>query len=432
MKLNHKDYRLIIYIIATLALLFGISRIFMSDTGAYVRIIEDGREVDVYPLNNDIDIKLSHNTVSIKDGRVFMSDADCPDGLCIKQGAISHAGQVIACLPNRVTVQVISGHSGIKSSDQPVIYSGIHFDTLVNVTVNQMSDKDVNISEIIRSECERYELICSRTGSSSELYKLNHGLISDKKSVVIEDKEYLAYKVSDDLYDMISKGADAYRTSDGIFDIAIGSVTELWDFKSGAEIIPDKAKINTALSSVSVDSIKLLEDNYIVITNPDTVIDLGGLAKGYIGDRLRDTLIADGVTSAVISLGGNVVTIGDKSGESYRIGIKKPFSETVKLITTVSSANSCVITSGTYERYFIKDGRLYHHILNPATGYPYDTDISGATVICDSSLTGDILSTVLLAKGADKASEYADKLKQSDIYVILCDNNGEIIYDSRP
>ena len=432
MRMNLRDYRLIAYIAVTLIVLFGISRLFMSDTGQYVRITEGGSEIGTYPIDKDVMINLTHNTVTIKDGKVYMSKADCPDGLCIKQGAISHSGEAIACLPNRVSVTIGSGKSGIRSAHLPVKYSGVHFDTLISATINGMSDTYTDVNGIIRSECERFELICSRTNSSSELYKLNHGLINEKKSVNIDGVDYTAYKVSDELFGMISTGLNAYETSDGIFDIAIGAVTDLWDFKSGEEIIPDKVSVASALTSVSTDSIKLLDNNYIVITDDNTVIDLGGLAKGYIGDSLRKTLTDAGVTDAVISLGGNVITIGDKSGESYKIGIKKPFDEKGELLTTVSSSDNCVITSGTYERYFRKDGRLYHHILNPSTGYPFDTDLSGATVICDSSLTGDILSTTLLAKGYAGACKYADELIGDNIYVILSDNNGDIVYDSRP
>ena len=430
MKMKTKDYRLIIYIIITLAVLLAASSLYLSGSGEYVRITEGGNIVGIYPINQDTVINLTHNTVTVKDGEASMSEADCPDGLCIKQGAISHSGEVIACLPNRVTVQIISGQSGNRSDKYPLEYSGIHFDTLVNASINDMSDSSVDACGIIRSECERFELICSRTNPSSELYKLNHGLINEKKSVNIDNKEYTAYKVSDELYNMISTGIDAYDLSDGAFDIAIGAVTDLWDFKSGDRIIPDKEAISSALSSVSIDSIRLLDNNYIAITDSSTVIDLGGLAKGYIGDSLRTTLINRGVTSATISLGGNVVTIGDKAGEPYNIGIVKPFTKSGEIALAVPVSDQCVITSGTYERCFTIDGVLYHHILNPDTGYPYDTDLSSATVICDSSLQGDILSTVLLSEGSSAAISHADALASDGIYVILIDTSGEIIYNS--
>ena len=422
--------------------------------GDLIRITEDGNVIGTYPLTEDRTVNLGHNTVIINSGKAYISEADCPDRLCVKQGQISKIGQVIACLPNRVTVEVITDNAGSLSSF-PISYSGLHFDTVVNVTVYDMdpkvslpseSDNDpdtdlypskdmpVNtaICDMIREECERYELICSRTNGSSELYMLNHDLISEKKEVSITGSPNTAYKVSPELYDMIAAGVEYGDRTGGIFDIAIAPLCELWDFKSGSDIIPSKGDIDAVLPHLSYRSIVLLDDGYIAFTDPKCRIDLGGLAKGYIGDRLRDMLISHGVTSAVISLGGNVVTIGSKDGRPFNVGIRKPFGSVAETVTTVASSDSCVITSGTYERFFTKNGVLYHHVLDAETGYPYDTDLTGATVICSSSLQGDILSTVLLAEGSDAAVKHAKALETEGIYVILTDKDNDILFDNRP
>jgi thiamine biosynthesis lipoprotein len=116
--------------------------------------------------------------------------------------------------------------------------------------------------------------------------------------------------------------------------------------------------------------------------------------------------------------------------DAYNIGINKPFSSSGDIIGTVRSSNGSIVTSGTYERYFESDGRLYHHILNPSTGYPFETDLSSATVISASSMEGDVLSTILLSEGMQKAVKRADELKKNKIYVILIDDDGDVIYDS--
>ena len=138
--------------------------------------------------------------------------------------------------------------------------------------------------------------------------------------------------------------------------------------------------------------------------NPDTMIDLGALVKGYAADRLSAYLKKEGVTSGLINLGGNVLAIGPKpDGSAWKIGIQKPFD--TGIVDTVEVADQSVVSSGVYERCFEKNGKLYHHILDPTTGYPAETGLWGVSIISDSSLTGDALSTTCLLLGIDEASE---------------------------
>lgn len=426
-NMKRKDIKLLSCIICIILILL-ISRFIPSDSiSCYVRITESGKETGIYPLDVDADITLSHNTIHIEDHVVSVTDADCPDRLCIHQGGISKPGQVIACLPGRTVIQIVANDS--PSMTSPMTYSGIHFDTLVDVKIYDISASS-DLPDIIRNECTRYEYICSRTDKDSELYRLNHRLISNRRDFNYNGMTVTAYRVSSELYDMISAGISAYRQSDGLFDISIAPVSQLWSFSDGKHSIPSSQDVALALTHVSADNIILFEDHYIGFKDEDCMIDLGGLAKGYIGDRLYDTLKEHGVSSALISLGGNVVALGDKAGRDFTVGIRQPFASGNEAALTLSVSDTSVITSGTYERYFISDGRLYHHILDPATGYPFDTDLSSATVTGCSSVNGDILSTVLLAEGSARAIGHADRLKNEDIAVILIDNNGDIIYNS--
>lgn len=134
-------------------------------------------------------------------------------------------------------------------------------------------------------------------------------------------------------------------------------------------------------------------------------VDLGAIAKGYIADRTKDFLLENGVNRAVIDLGGNIYAIGEKeSDKPFQIGIQKPFSQDI--IKTVSLSFSSAVTAGTYQRYFEKDGVVYHHIINPKTGYPADTDLVSATVISDNSTQNDALSTVCILLGYDKSIDF--------------------------
>ncbi len=423
-RMKRKDYILISSIALILLALWCNHTIRGHADGTAVNIYSAGELIGTYPLNIDTDIDLGHNIIHISNGAANITYADCPDKLCMHQNSISHSGQTIACLPNRLLIEV-------TDNEQKITYTGLHFDTVINVSIYDASIQydEGYVNDLIRTECERYELICSRKLPDSELYMLNHRLISDHVDIQKSDRNLPAYKVSDELYDMIESGMDAYEYSDGNFDITIAPLSDVWHFGDATDI-PSSADISSALSCVGADKIILCDDHRIAFTDPDTMIDLGGLAKGYIGDRLRKKLIDIGAKNAVIALGGNVVLIGDSSRPNYNVGIKKPFSDTGELIGTVKRKNGCVITSGTYERYFIKYNTLYHHILNPRTGYPFDTDLCSVTVICDSSLKGDILSTVLLSEGSEKAKERSNDLYEDGVFVILIDRTGKIIYDS--
>ena len=165
------------------------------------------------------------------------------------------------------------------------------------------------------------------------------------------------------------------RISGGNFDITIGQVTDLWDFHEQDEAgektgqVPDKNKREQAVSHVDYEQI-IIQGNTVRLAEPQAEIDLGGIAKGYVADRVGDYMEEQGVTSAVISLGGNIVVIGEKGvsmtdsqGDDFSIGIRDPQSDSGDLAGVLRCSDKTVVTSGTYERYFEADGIRYHHIL---------------------------------------------------------------------
>ena len=155
----------------------------------------------------------------------------------------------------------------------------------------------------------------------------------------------------------------------------------------------------------------ILDKNTVTLTDPEAAIDLGGIAKGFIADKLKAYLTDQGIEHALISLGGNIVAVGGRyNGQPFHIGIQKPFAETNEAITTVEINGQSVVSSGTYERYFEKDGKIYHHLLDPATGYPYDNQLLQVTIISDSSVDGDALSTACFGLGLDKGSALIESL----------------------
>ena len=144
-------------------------------------------------------------------------------------------------------------------------------------------------------------------------------------------------------------------------------------------------------------------------------MDVGAFAKGYIADRLKDILMDSGVSSAIINLGGNVLCFGkDRDGDSFKVGVRYPEHLSDEIAFTVEADDISVVTAGTYERYFEYEGRRYHHILDPATGYPADSDLCSVTVAGESSALCDALCTTLLIKGRDEGESWLRKYNQDN------------------
>lgn len=253
--------------------------------------------------------------------------------------------------------------------------------------------------------CEEYEKLLSRTIKGSDVHNLNNsdGFV----------------EVSDDTLEIIKKSIFYAETSGGKFDITIYPVSSLWDFNN--EIIPSRDEISEALKNVDYQSI---ETNGNKVNLNGKQIDLGGIAKGYIADRLLEYFKQNEVTEGIIDLGGNLIVFGERD---YTIGIKKPFSDS-ELAATVKLRNKTMVTSGTYERYIKKDDAHYHHILDPDTGYACESDLSSATIISNSSLDADALSTVCILMGLERAKELIENT--ADIEAVFIDTDGKLHYTS--
>ena len=167
----------------------------------------------------------------------------------------------------------------------------------------------------------------------------------------------------------------------------------------------------------------------MLFRSPDTMLELGAIVKGYAADRLKDYLKKQGVTAGVINLGGNVLTMGSKpDGTDWRIGLQKPFGDSGESIEIVEVADQSVVSSGVYERYFQKDGRLYHHILDARTGYPVDNGLWQVSIRSEKSLEGDLLSTVCFLLGPEAGMAYVESLE--GVEASFMDENLQITHSS--
>ncbi|MBS6645190.1 MAG: FAD:protein FMN transferase [Clostridiaceae bacterium] len=302
--------------------------------------------------------------------------------------------------------------TGCKPQD-PVSKTAYMLNTFVTITL--YDTRDEGILDGCLELCESYEQIFSRTIETSEIYRLNH-----------RKPEETVFTVSDDTARLIEKGLYYSRISGGAFDITVEPITTLWDFTSGEHRIPDESALKEAVKKVGYQNLQL-EGNQLTFLSPDTALELGAIAKGYIADRLKDYLLENGVKSAVINLGGNVLCVGEKPGKTpFKIGLQKPFADHTETIETMDIRDMSVVSSGVYERHFVIDGVNYHHILDPKTGCPYQNGLISVTILSGESVDGDGLSTTCFSLGLDKGMELADSI--DGVYAVFITEDGKVHY----
>ena len=301
------------------------------------------------------------------------------------------------------------------TGNEPISISSIKLNTAVQITIYDSQDK--SLLDDCLALCDRYELIFSRTNENSELYKLNHRKDTSDKDPNADGQTTPypvsgtadTWHISEDLASLLSQGLSITRESDGAFDIAIAPLTSLWDFTAEDPKVPDDAAIQKALPLCSSDGVTI-DGQDITLPSDDIQFDVGAIAKGYIADRMKDLLVKKGVKSAIINLGGNVLCIGSKpDGTPFKVGIQKPFADRNETEAVMDITGKSVVSSGIYERCFKQNGKLYHHILNPKTGYPYDNSLISVTIISDQSVDGDALSTTCFALGLEDGLKFAEK-----------------------
>ena len=316
-------------------------------------------------------------------------------------------GKLIGLLCCLCILPQLAGCAG--SSASLVTENGIYFDTAITVSVETSDEKRGNeILDGCMNLCRELEMIFSRTREDSELYQVNHRTSS-------------TVTISDELAEVIDCGLRYYELSEGKLDITIAPVLELWDFKNGMDSLPDEKELKKALEKVDASAVHL-SGNQLIIDRSDTEIDLGALAKGYAADRLKAYLLEQGAEHALINLGGNVNTLGTRpDGTGWRVGIQKPFEDRGVTDQVLKVTDQSVVSSGTYERYFELDGKFYHHILDPDTGYPAITGLAQVTIVSQDSLTGDALSTTCLLLGEEKAEKLLAQFPDVEAYLVKQD-----------
>jgi len=266
----------------------------------------------------------------------------------------------------------------------------------------------------VEDEMKRLERLMSFFLESSEVSKLNRAAgqyeveLSDEVLFVLNKAKY---------YSEICKGS---------FDITIAPLARLWGIFTSSEKIPLQEEVNEAL--------KLIGHNYLSINNElktskleksGQCVDLGAIAKGYAADRAIEIYKQHKIESAFVNLGGNVAVLGNKpNGDSFRVGIQNPLLQRGQCLGAVNAANKTVVTSGDYVRYFEKDNKKYHHILDPRTGYPAESSLISTTIVSKESIVADALSTAIFILGLEAGIKLIDR--QEDMEAIFITKDKEI------
>lgn len=255
--------------------------------------------------------------------------------------------------------------------------------------------------------------------------------IENKMSLNIENSEICNInknsgkdfiKVSNDTFYVIQEGVKYGKLSNGSFDVSTEPISDLWKIGTDKARIPKKEEIESKLKHVNYEDVKLKDKNQVLLKEKDMAIDLGGIAKGYAADELKKIIEKYKMKRAFINIGGNLYAYGKKeNGDSWSIGIQDPLEKQGQYLGILNVKNKSIVTSGNYERYFTKDGKRYHHIFDPKTGYPAENGLISTTIISDKSIDGDALSTATYVLGLDKGIKLIDSLYGIEAIFVTAD-----------
>lgn len=293
------------------------------------------------------------------------------------------------------------------------------FGTRVFQKVSMQNDIDAeNIINEASQIMKNYEHSLSLFLDDSDIGRINNSAYNE------------FVKVSDDTFNIIDSGIFYGKMTDGLFDITIAPIVKAWNINTLSPHVPQASEISNLLSLVDYKNIELnYEEKSVKLKKDNMKIDLGGIAKGYIADKIIEFYKKKNVKCAIINLGGNIKVLGQKEDVLWNVGIVVPEKHSRDIACSLKvKDNMSVVTSGSYERAFICDGKLYHHIINPKDGYPCSTDLKSITIVNESPLSCDAYSTPLFIMGSLKAAEF---MKKNNINGLMITDKDEIIISKK-
>ncbi len=286
--------------------------------------------------------------------------------------------------------------------------TGFYMDTVVRMSVT--GDAAPEWIASCKETFSYYDKLWSKTSKNGDIYRINHA-----------NGQWVT--VSHETIALLKEAAVYHEISEKKFSIGIGALSALWDYKK--HTIPDEEAIENAKHTVKDECI-CIQGNRVRLTEKNMMLDLGAIAKGKITDIVAGKLREKGCKSALLDVGGNIYVLGEKKkNTSWCIGIRDPFQESGNYFSVVYIEDMAVVSSGDYDREFSENGKQYHHIIDPSTGYPAQTDLTQATILHTKATDADALSTIVFMMGMQKGKEFLEK---NEISGILVSKTGENVF----
>ena len=278
-------------------------------------------------------------------------------------------------------------------------------------TLVQMRAHGENAETAVKASMERIreiENLMSKTIETSDIYRLNN---NPESKIGIESESMTVLK----------KSVEYAELTAGDFDPTIGALVEIWGIGTEDAAVPNESELKEALTNTGYNYLKL-DQNTAEITKTGVKLDLGGIVKGYAAEEVKKIVKKHEIEHAFVNLGGNVLVIGNKvDGSPWKIGIQDPRESSGDVMAVVDAVDLTIVTSGNYERYFEEDGKLYHHIINPQTGYPAENNILSVTIISENSFDADALSTAVYVMGLKKGLKFIEDMEDIEVMFITED-----------
>lgn len=315
------------------------------------------------------------------------------------------------CLFSGCTEQRELAQQQLAQGEEKDRYDSMIFamDTVMNMTV--YGEKGDAVLLEAEKEIQRLESLFSVTKENSEVAQLNAR--AGKESV----------PVSKETADLLLTGKALTKETENAFNITISPVVKAWGFTEETHVVPTQAKLDELMPLVDIEALSVEKDEQkAYLSKAGMAVDLGGIAKGYTTDHIMVLLREKGISSAVVSLGGNVATIGTKpDGSPWKVAVSNPLN-TEDYVGMLEVKDSSVVTSGGYQRFFEENGKRYHHIINPLTGYPAESGLLSVTILSPDSTRADGLSTALFVMGEEKGLDFWRKNQNFEVIFITDDH----------
>lgn len=297
--------------------------------------------------------------------------------------------------------------SGCRADEKETLNSSVSMGSVVTVkTYGENDEKNNEADSSVISEIERLDLLISKNKEGASLYNANRSGASEKM-------------LDSELYGYIKQTFDIFALSNGKTAVSSGALTELWGIDTEEFRVPSEYEIENALPLCRDDLLRFNGETDTVSVKDGQILNLGAVGKGIACDGAVKVIKArENINGAVISVGGSIATVGTHGGKNtWNVGVRNPFGGENDYFAVLSVGETFISTSGSYEKTFEQDGRVYHHILDLTTGKPVENGLCSVTVTASSGLLSDALSTMCFALGEEESQEILKKFGAQAVFV---------------